>query len=164
VTADANRGRVATWRAENLMPYGVPGPRDNPYNALFGVSCPAISLCALVRSKGTIFTSTNRLRPGEPTGSIAIPSRNEEKDLESRFFTETGSTPDMRQRDSLTFRFHANATVRRYLCRLDASPFRRCGTPHRIYVPVGVHAIGVTGLKGPTTSNRFRVVRVGQTR
>jgi hypothetical protein len=62
----------------------------------------------------------------------------------------------------VAFRMRPYGKVRGFVCGLDGRRFRRCKSPLRIYAKVGPHllrarAIGVTGLKGPPTKDRFAI-------
>jgi len=163
-TDDPTRGQGA-WSLVNLLPYIDPETeRDYPFNALFGVSCPSSTFCAISGADGRIFTNSDpfsndgvakahsksrRRRPKRPRTIIAL--------------ARAGSRVRNRHMKSpVLMRFHANGKVRGFRCSRDKRGFRPCHSPVRYRVGIGKHifrvrAIGVTGLKGPVAFKKFVV-------
>jgi hypothetical protein len=53
--------------------------------------------------------------------------------------------------------------VRGFECKRDQTPYQRCHSPLRYWVPLGLHhfrvrAIGATGLRGPVVTAQFRAI------
>lgn len=164
-SADPTSGGSSWWRTK-LIPYVQPATElDKPLNGLFGVSCPTIAFCALVGADGQIFTNT------DPFAEPPAPSKRSgrgKKVKRPRVTIAKLIFPSLRAvregRIRMIARFHANARVRRFECRIGGRRFRRCHSPHRFRVGKGtfalrVRAVGTTGLRGPTATKRFWVGR-----
>ncbi len=155
-------GPLGSWSATNLIPFLPSGSQGQPFNALFGISCPSGDFCAAVGSRGMILTSANpfdieEARGGPRHGSAKRPRM---KILHSDNFVRQSRTQGAGSR--VTFRLRPYGRVRGFVCSLDRRRFRRCRSPLRIYVKLGHHvlrarAIGVTGLKGPVAKGRFTI-------
>jgi hypothetical protein len=160
-------GPPGSWSATNLIPFLPSGSQDQPFNALFGVSCPSAGFCAAVGSRGTIFTSANpfgveQVRRGKGHRG---PRRPRMKILRSDNFIRQSRTRGAGSR--VTFRLRPYGRVRGFECSLDHRGFKRCKSPLRIYAKLGHHllqarAIGLTGLRGPIAKHRFEITKTGQ--
>lgn len=150
-----------SWSRLPLIPYVDPADElEEPLNALFGVSCPSSSFCALAAADGQIFTSTDPFaaeaatkhssghrkvkRPKVTIAKLIFPSRRALREHRAR----------------VTARFHANGPVRRFECKLHNRRFRPCHSPDRFRVGRGtyalrIRAVGTTGLRGPVAVKRF---------
>jgi hypothetical protein len=155
-------GPPGSWSATNLIPFLPSGSQGQPFNALFGISCPTVDFCAAVGSRGVIFTSANPFEV-EETGSgkrRGGPKRPRMRILRSDNFVRQSRTRGTGSR--VTFRLRPYGRVRGFVCSLDGHRFRRCRSPLRIYSKLGPHllrarAIGATGLKGPVAKDRFAI-------
>jgi hypothetical protein len=158
-------GPSSAWSATNLLPYLPTGSPGQPFNALFGASCPSVSFCAAVGSRGVIFTSEN---PFEVEGSRPSAGKRQGrkrprlKILRGDNFVRQSRTKGAGSK--VTFRLRPYRRVRVFLCRLDGRKFRRCKSPLRIYAKLGRHvlrarAMGVTGMRGPVATTRFAIRR-----
>ena len=165
-SAPTTRPRAAgPGRCYNLLPYVQPPTKSTlPLNGLFGVSCVSISFCAMAAAEGRVYTNTDPF--GEATGAAAKKPRKSRRLKRPRtIIADVKGGVRVRNRRAKTkilFRFHANARARRFLCKRDGGPFRRCRSPLRYRVGLGKHAfrvraIGMTGLRGPITTERFEV-------
>lgn len=163
-SADPTGGN-GSWTFENLVPLPPPTPYQPPGNALFGASCPSMSLCTLVGSEGRIFTSTEpfaaHARRGDPPRHRSARGRPHTIILWAEHFWEVSATRHRRLR--ARFRFYSPSRVKRFECKRDRGPYRPCHSPLRYWVGHGHHAlrvraIGPTGLRGPTAIKRFRVL------
>jgi hypothetical protein len=172
-------GADPDWTGAEVRPFGAYEERTGTgeRNGLFGASCPAIDLCALVGSGGAILTSTEPFAPpGAVTTAGGRPGagaggRRRTKRPRVRFARFEVRTPHERfgsdpHRARVFMRFYAPVgPVRRYECRLDRGRWRRCRSPKRYpkvghgMHRVGVRAVGFTGLRGRPTVWRFYVGR-----
>lgn len=161
-------GSADAWSATNLMPHRAIGDQGQPFNAFFAASCPGVSLCAAVGSRGLIFTSRNAFdvgdQPGNGGGSPRGPRRPRMRILRSDRFNREALTRGAGAR--VTFRLRPFGRVRGFLCRLDSRRFRPCRSPLRVYARLGRHvlrarAIGLTGLRGPVAKARFAIRPAG---
>ncbi len=156
---------AGSWSIRNLVPYAKPAEEGiPPLNALFGASCPATSLCALVGANGRIFTN------GEPFGAPApAPSKphNRHRPEHPRtilFRADRFHNVTAHLRFHARFRFYALGGARGFRCKRDRGSWRPCHSPIRYWVSIGSHvlrvrAIGTTGLLGPIAIDHFRVIR-----
>jgi hypothetical protein len=162
LTSTKPAGGPGSWSFQNLVPYVEQEEGKAVLNALFGVSCPSTSLCVLAGANGFLLTSTDPFSaPGPPP--IARPHRRHRKGprtilTRARGFHNLTVTPRRRFRGR--FRFHAIGRAKRFICKRDRHPYRRCRSPLRYWVPVGRHvlrvrAIGPTGRRGPVAFDRF---------
>jgi hypothetical protein len=161
-SVDPTGGRSA-WSFENVIPYVKPGQFDQPYNAMFGISCPSASFCAVVAANSRIFTSTDPWvsRPGGPMAGKRLrrPKRPKARIAHvdrSHYYTPTNW-------DTVRFRFFARGQVRRFLCSIDGRAYRQCKSPKKYRVHVGRHvfrvrAVGTTGLEGPIAIQQFTIL------
>ncbi len=165
LTSNNPTGSRADWSFQNVIPYRDPtNPFHGPDNAMFDVSCPSSSFCAIAASGSRIYTNPDPFANPSPAPGgrrVRQPRRpNVRLAHVDRVHTLT-ATGWARMR----FRFYANGKVSGFLCRLDKRPVRRCRSPKQYRrVPVGKHvfrvwAVGLTGLKGPVALDRFRIVR-----
>jgi hypothetical protein len=155
-------GPLGSWSATNLIPFLPSGSQGQPFNALFGISCPTVDFCAAVGSRGMIFTSANPFDAEETRGGKRRggPKRPRMKILHSDNFVRQSWTKGAGSR--VTFRLRPYGRVRGFVCSLDGRRFRRCRSPLRVYAKLGPHvlrarAIGVTGLRGPVAKDRFAI-------
>jgi hypothetical protein len=169
LTSTDPAGGPGEWSFTNLIPYTrIEGTFVS--NAMWGVSCPSISFCAIAAGDGQVFTSKDpfavtvkeqgnekrgKIRKRGPKRPLTILARRPEPAIEL-------------DRPKLTalFRFYAadHASVRGFVCRIDKRPLRRCRSPKTYRVGFGRHrfrvrAIGWSGLKGPVVTAVFRVCR-----
>ncbi len=159
-------GPSSAWTSTNLLPFVADAPSGQPLNALFAVSCPSTELCVTVGAKGAILTSPD---PFSVSGASKGPaSKQRRSPKRPRVVLTRGDqfrTATFGRGVRVVFRFHAHGRTLGYECKLDRQPWRRCRSPRRLYARVGRHrfrvrAIGLTGLSGPPTSNRFKIRRV----
>jgi hypothetical protein len=155
-------GPPGSWSVTNLIPFLSGGSQGQPFNALFGISCPTVDFCAAAGSQGMIFTSANPFKVEETDGGKRRggPKRPRLKILHSDNFVRQSWTKGTGSR--VTFRLRPYGRVRGFACSLDGHKFRYCRSPLRIYAKLGPHilrarAIGVTGLKGPVAKDRFTI-------
>lgn len=155
-------GPSGSWSATNLIPFLPSGSQGRPFNAFFGVSCPAVDFCAAVGSRGVIFTSRNPFEVEEPRRGSRRggPKRPRMKILRSDHFVRQSWTRGNGSR--VTFRLRPYGKARGFVCSLDGGRFRRCKSPLRVYAKLGTHvlrarAVGTTGLKGPPAKHRFTI-------
>jgi hypothetical protein len=159
-------GPPGSWSATNLIPFLPSGSQGQPFNALFGVSCPSVAFCAAVGSRGTIFTSADPFDvENTHPGKRHRPRRPRMKILRSDNFVRQSRTRGAGSR--VTFRLRPYGRVRGFVCSLDHRGFQRCRSPLRIYAKLGRHvlrarAIGPTGLKGSIARCRFEITKTGQ--
>jgi hypothetical protein len=73
LTSTDPTGGASEWSFTNLLPF--PGIDETARNGMFGVSCPATSLCAVAGNEGQVFTSTDPFLPGPRP----MPSKAEKK-------------------------------------------------------------------------------------
>ena len=154
-------GGRSAWAFDNLLPF-----TQAEGNALFAASCPTTSLCVVAGARGQTFASEDPFAaPADP------PKRHRRVRGRKRPRVKIASvqTPFGRQirngNGRVVIRFYARDRVRRYLCKFDHRPFRRCRSPKRYPVGVGRHlfqvrGIGVTGLKGPITRELIEIPRL----
>lgn len=166
LTSTNPTGGSSAWTFENLVPFEVDGTGDSPFveNALFAASCASTSFCALVGARSRIFTTTEPF--AAPAPSIRTTGRRGR--LRPRTilvfaegFWKTSTT--RRNGIKARFRFYSRDGARRFLCKPDRGRWRRCRSPLRYWAPIGHHAlrvraIGRTGLRGPATVLRFKVM------
>jgi hypothetical protein len=160
-------GGPGSWTFENLVPFRpTEETEEQVRNALFGVSCASPSLCTLVGSKSRIFTATDPFSvPSDPSNSNRArktPRRPRTILVFAEHFWEVAITRHRHLR--ARFRFYSPTTARGFECRRDRGRYRPCDSPLRYWVTRGRHllrvrAIGPTGLRGPATTKRFRVMR-----
>lgn len=156
-------GPTGSWSATNLIPHRAIGEQGQPFNAFFAASCPSVSFCAAVGSRGLIYTSQNPFDVDQSPsggGSPRGPKRPRMRILRSDRFNKQALTRGAGAR--VTFRLRPFGRVRGFLCRLDARKFRPCRSPLKIYAKLGHHllkarAIGRTGQKGPVARARFAI-------
>ena len=156
------------WTFANLAPF--PGIDETAANAMFGVSCPEASLCAIAGSEGRIYTSTDPFSTQPPRPNSAgsrHTKKHRPRPKRPRVHVSGGPWPEVvleGKRLTVPFRFFArhHAQVRGFVCKMDDGPFRRCRSPKHYRVGVGRHAfrvraIGWTGLRGPAEKWPFEV-------
>jgi hypothetical protein len=161
LTSTDPTGGAAAWTFTNLVPF--PGVDGTAANALWGVACPAVSLCAIAGAAGQIFTSE------DPFAASPVPPVKKDKKQRKRPRVTIASHPnpgtELRGRKlTARFRFFArhHVKVRGFACKIDKRPLKRCRSPKGYRVGFGKHvfrvrAIGRTGLKGPPAVARFKV-------
>jgi hypothetical protein len=164
-------GGADAWTFENLVPFEAEGTGGSSFvgNALFGVSCASTSLCVLVGAESRIFTATD---PFAAPARAPVGAPAERRRLRPRtviVFAEGfwKNSVTRRHRVRARFRFYSKEGARRFLCKRDRGPWRRCHSPLRYWTPIGHHAlrvraIGRTGLSGPAAALRFKVTHPHQ--
>jgi hypothetical protein len=158
------------WSLAHLRPYseGAEEPGSADANGLFGASCPTTSFCAVVGSRGSIFTSDEPFaapppsNPAPPAGSAKPrhgPKRPHARIARLHFRAHRRDT----KRAKMLVRFYAKGPLKSYECQLDRDGFHRCRSPKRYSgIGQGVHkiavrAVGLTGLRGPVAVRNFFV-------
>ena len=168
LTSTDPTGGAGAWTFQNLLTY-TQGEKDvlNP-NALFGVSCPSLSLCAVAATKGKIFTSTNPFEP-PPANPQPKPKkhRKHKGPKRPRALIALSPPPGIeipRGRAKVRFRFFAanHASVRGFVCKLDRHDYKPCKSPKTYRVGFGKHlfkvrAVGWTGYRGRAAYDPFQV-------
>lgn len=159
-TADAPGG--SGWSSVSVLPFVDTPQGQYPLNALFGISCPTSFFCAASGADGRVFTSgnpfaTNGARHG--SGRVRHPRRPRVTISDEHAGYQVRSA---RTKSPVYFRFHANGKAKGYLCSRDGVPFKPCHSPVRYRAAVGPHvfrvrAVGITGLRGPIVTRRFRI-------
>ncbi|HMC49480.1 MAG TPA: hypothetical protein VKH20_02460 [Solirubrobacterales bacterium] len=168
LTSTDPAGGSGAWTFTNLIPYTqIEGTRAS--NAMWGVSCPSISFCAIAAGDGQVFTSEDPF--AETVEKQASKNRKIRRKGPKRPRTILAKRPSPmieldRRKLTILFRFFAanHASVRGFTCRIDGRPLKRCRSPKAYRVGLGRHhfrvrAIGWSGLKGPVTTAAFRVCR-----
>ncbi len=169
LTSTDPAGGPGEWTFTNLIPYTqIDGTFAS--NAMWGVSCPSISFCAIAAADGQIFTSEDPFTPSAtPVGKKKAPGKRHRGPKRPR--TQIARGPVGPQEFSgrkfvARFRFYARgrASVRGFLCEMDDRRMRPCHSPNVFRVGVGHHrfrvrAIGWSGLKGPISKAFFRTCR-----
>jgi hypothetical protein len=159
-------GGAPAWTFENVIPYVKPGPMEQPFNAMFGVSCASKSFCAATAANSRIFVNEDPFAdlPGGESGQKQKKrARRPKRPRTTIAHVDGGNGGRTRKRKvGVRFRFYANGRVRGFLCKLDDGPFKPCHSPARYRVGLGKHvfrvrAIGLTGLRGPIALDRFTV-------
>jgi hypothetical protein len=170
MTSTSPSGGTGAWTFTNLVPFQPP---DGTPNAMFGVSCPSVSLCAIAAKGGQIFTSTDPFgAPADTPTATTDPQHGKKhrpRPKRPRVMITGHREPEMelsQRRVTIPFRFYAlnHAQVRRFLCRIDHRPLRPCHSPKLYRVGFGkqvfrVRAVGWTGLKGPIAIATFWTCR-----
>jgi hypothetical protein len=170
LTSTDPTGGAAAWSFQNILTY-VHGEKDilNP-NAMFGVSCPSASLCAIAATKGKIFTSTNPFVP-PPAEPKAKPKKKKPKKHKGpkrpRAIIASSPPPGVeiaKGKAKVRFRFFAakHASVRGFVCKLDQRKFKPCKSPKTYRAGFGKHvfkvrAVGWTRHRGPVAYDPFEV-------
>ena len=162
-TEDATADHPA-WSMVNILPYIDPQDKTSaPLNALFGVSCPSSSFCAISAADGMVFTNDDPFA-APPGGGKQKSGRRPRRPRVTIAEAHAGyRVRNSHAKSGVFFRFHANGKARGFLCKRDRGTFKSCHSPVRYRAAVGLHvfrvrAIGLTGLKGPIVSHRFRIV------
>lgn len=168
LTSTNPTGGPADWTFTNLIPFTqIVGTSTS--NAMWGVSCPSSTFCAVSGGDGQVFISEDPF--ATPPQAAAGKHKKKRRKGPKRPRVELGRRPfpvlELEGRKlTARFRFYAahRAPVRGFVCKIDKRPLRRCHSPKDYRVGVGrhrfrVHAIGWTGLRGPPTRASFRVCR-----
>ncbi len=169
VLVSSDPGRF--WAISNLIPYSPPGKESTPvFNALFGASCPTVTLCVLVGTMGRVFTNVDPFAAATATaggGKVAGKGRSR-RHLVKRPRTKLLKADGFREitrhrRLRVRFRFYSRSKARGFVCKRDSGHYKRCSSPLRYWVPIGPHllqvrAIGPTGLRGPAATIRFSAI------
>jgi len=168
LTSTNPTGGASDWTFTNLIPYTqVAG--TFAANAMWGVSCPSLTFCAISGGDGQVFTSEEPF--AAPSQPVAKKHKRRLKKGPKRPRVELSQRPFPaieleRGKLNARFRFYAadRAPVRGFVCKIDERPLRRCRSPKVYRVGVGRHrfqvrAIGWSGLKGPAARAPFRVCR-----
>jgi hypothetical protein len=166
LTSTNPTGGPGSWTFANVLPY--PQVDDTAFNAMFGVSCPSPSLCAISGNRGQLFTSSDPFTVAPPPAAPGKKSQKNKKRVKRpRTRIAAQPLPGIEiggHRTKVRFRFFAmdHAFVRGFVCRLDGQKPKRCGSPKTHRVGLGRHvfrvrAIGWSGLKGPAAVSRFKV-------
>jgi hypothetical protein len=163
ITSNDPTGKNGSWSRTKLIPYVEPASElEEPLNGLFGVSCVSESFCAVVGADGQIFTSTSPFAaPANSAKNTGRPKKKVKRPKITIAKLRFPSRGELREhRAHLMVRFYANGAVRRVECKVDHRRFHRCHSPSRFPIGKGTHAlriraIGMTGLRGPSTVKRF---------
>lgn len=158
-------GGAADWTFTNIAPYVDKEGELNP-NAMFGVSCPTVTLCAAGGAKGQVYVSANPFT--ESGARVTQGSKKVTRPRRPRVTIALSPPPGLRARPgglTVRYRFFArhHAKVKGFVCKLGMAPFRPCRSPRRYrHVGAGKHvfrvrAVGLTGLRGPITRDTFTV-------
>lgn len=165
---------TGAWTVQNLIPYSadltVP-------NALWSVSCPSPSFCA-IGATGEALTSSNpgapppapAPDPTPPKGGGKHPAKHRVRPKRPRVFLLPGQPAELGVgaggKAILQFRFHVKRgfQVRGYVCSFGRGKLRTCRSPRRYRVGPGhyrlrVRAVGWTGLRGPVAEEKVWVCR-----
>jgi hypothetical protein len=171
LTSTDPAGGAGAWTFANVVPYVGAEDFEGVGNHMFGVSCPAVSFCAVAGNQGQIYTSADPFT--QAPAPVKKGGKNENKRRPKRPKVEFARLPPplvaitgSKYRADLRFyaKHRKEVQVRGFSCRIDGGTEKRCRSPKRFRVGVGVHrfrvrAIGWTGLKGPVETYRFRVCR-----
>ena len=163
-------GGPTAWTFENLVPFEAE-PSDHGQfvkNALWGASCPSISLCALVGANSRVFTATEPFAlpaprsPGGTKSGEATRRRPRTHLVFAEGFWKSALT--RHRRFKARFHFYSRDGARGFECKRDRGHWRSCHSPLRYWVAIGPHtlrvrAVGSTGLRGPAAILRFRVAQ-----
>jgi hypothetical protein len=167
LTATDPTGGASAWSFENLVPFEAEGTGGSSFvrNALFGASCASTSLCVLVGAESRIFTADDPFAAPAPAAAPPSSNRGRLRPRTVLVFAEGfwRTRVTRRHRVKARFRFYSRDGARSFLCKRDRGPWRHCRSPLRFWAPIGRHAlrvraIGRTGLRGPVTGLRFRVM------
>jgi hypothetical protein len=161
-------GNSGAWAFENLIPFEAESIETGQFvkNALWGASCPAVSLCVLVGANSRIFTATDPFAtpaPSPPRG--ADPGKATRKRPRTHlvfaegFYKAVGTS---HRRIKARFHFYSRDGARGFECKRDRGRWHRCHSPLRYWAGLGRHtlrvrAVGATGLRGPAATARFKV-------
>ncbi len=164
-STDPTRGPGA-WTFASTIPFTeVAGTLKG--NAMFGVSCPTVSFCAVAAASAQVFTSDDPFVA--PPAPAKAKGKRHLRHGPKRPRAQIGRHPELGiefsgRKLTVHFGFYEmhRAPVRGFVCRLDRRPLKRCSAPKAYRVSFGRHvfrvrAIGSTGLRGPVASARFRV-------
>jgi hypothetical protein len=163
-------GGATAWTFENLVPFEADSSDHGQFvkNALWGASCPSVSLCVLVGANSRIFSATDPFAVpaastpgGDPAGKKATRKRPRTHLVFAEGFWKSAVT--RHRRFKARFHFYSRDGAQGFECRRDRGPWRRCHSPLRYWVAAGRHtlrvrAIGPSGLRGPAAMVRFKVV------
>jgi hypothetical protein len=167
LTSNDPTGGADAWTFENLVPFEAEGTGGSTFvnNALFGASCASTALCVLVGAESRIFTATDPFAAPAPSPAGSAGKRGRLRPRTVIVFAEGfwKNSVTRRHRVKARFRFYSKEGARRFLCKRDRGPWRRCHSPLRYWAPIGHHAlrvraIGRTGLRGPSATLRFEVI------
>lgn len=169
LTSTDPTGGPRSWTFMNVIPY--PQADGDVANHMFGVSCPATSLCAVAGNRGQVFTSADPF--AEPPAPVEKKGKKRNRKRPKRPRTTIAQQPRPGVelhggKYKARFRFFArkHVQVRGFVCKIDGRPVKGCRSPKSYRVGLGRHvfrvrAIGWTGLKGPPEVARFEVCRPG---
>jgi hypothetical protein len=168
LTSTDPTGGPGDWTFTSVIPFTeVIGSAKG--NAMFGVSCPTVSFCAVSGASAQIFTSEDPFA-APPSPAVKKHGKRRRKGPK-RPRTKIGPHPfptvGLKGRKlTVRFGFYAanHAPVLGFACKMDKRPLRRCRSPKVYRVGAGRHrfrvrAIGWSGLKGPPAKVSFRVCR-----
>jgi hypothetical protein len=175
VTSTDPTGGTGAWNFQNLIPFEAQPSERGQFvgNALWGVSCGTPSLCVLVGSESRIWTSTapfavTKSSPKDSGGGAAGKRKGSLRPHTHLVFAKGSylSIVARHRRAKAGFRFYSREGARGFVCRRDKGHWRPCHSPTRYWAARGHHvfrvrAIGRTGLRGPVSTLRFRVVGPG---
>ncbi|MFL5832983.1 MAG: WD40/YVTN/BNR-like repeat-containing protein [Solirubrobacterales bacterium] len=167
LTSNDPTGGADAWAFENLVPFEAEGTGGSSFvgNALFGASCASTALCVLVGAESRIFTATDPFA-APATSPADVPAKGGRLRPRSVIVFAEGfwkNSTTRRNGVRARFRFYSKQGARGFLCKRDRGPWRRCHSPLRYWAGIGHHAlrvraIGRTGLRGPSTALRFKVM------
>ncbi len=158
MTSTDPTGGASAWPYKNVLRFEEPGGGFG--NGMFGLSCPAASLCAAAGQDSQVLVSGDPFAPDSTPGPKGGGSKKR-----PRVVITNHPAKRLKARKGgvrVAFRFHAVGAASRFRCKISRHRFRRCRSPRRYRVFVGrkvfkVRAIGPTGARGPVTSFHFRV-------
>jgi hypothetical protein len=150
-------GGSAAWSFKNVIPNSFSS--EGGPNAMFGISCPSISLCAAAGQSEQIITSTDPFAPD----AIKAPASRKSKRPRVVITAHPAKRVDRHKGGAkVSFRFHAIGKTTRLQCKISRHELRTCKSPKRYRLGKGtyafkVRAMGPGGAKGPPATYRFRI-------
>jgi hypothetical protein len=172
LTSTDPTGGAGEWTFANLIPFGqiVGTPTGN---AMWGVSCPSVTFCAISAAEDRVFTSEDPFAISQApvkeggTGGHKKKRRKGPKRPRTTLAARPFPAQELTSRKlTVRFRFFATnrAPISGFVCKIDKRPLKRCHSPKSYRVGVGRHrfqvrAIGWSGLRGPAESASFQVCR-----
>lgn len=174
ITSTNPLGGSADWSSINVIPYPLAEEGSLGENGMFGVSCPAITLCIGVGASENVIASTNPFAP-----NVTPVARGKSKRLRVAITAHPNQRVNPRKGGvKVGFRFHVTSGgPARLRCRLGGGSqarshrhlkrlhFTVCTSPIHYRLAKGkyvfrVQALSAGGRKSPSASFHFRVGRV----